>query len=70
MGSMLMEVVDKDVGVGADVSKVNASSSSLEEKQAIEIFEESGVGLVDGAEDGLACCSKFLEESDDVECGL
>jgi hypothetical protein len=53
-----------------DVSEVDALSPSLEEEESVEILEEKGVGLMDGAEDRLAGGGELSKESDDIEGGL
>lgn len=68
--SVSLQILGQDVRVLSDVSEVDALSPSLEKKESVEVLEEEGVGLMDGAEDRLAGGGELSEESDDVEGGL
>jgi hypothetical protein len=45
-------------------------SAALKKQKAVELREEEGVGLMDGAEDALASGSQLAQEPDDVEGAL
>ena len=70
VGAVAAEVVEQNVGIFADVAEVDAFAAFLQEEEAVEVFEEGRVRLVDGAEDALAGGGELAEESNDVEGGL
>lgn len=67
---MCGKVGAEDVGIVADFAKVDALSAALKEEEAVKVFEEGRVRLMDRAKDSLAGGSKFAEEADNVEGGL
>ncbi|KAI6753422.1 hypothetical protein HG531_005591 [Fusarium graminearum] len=68
--AMRLEVASQNMSILANVAKVNSAASTLEKKKTIKVLKESGVGLVDCAENSLAGSSELLEETDDVEGAL
>lgn len=50
-----LEVFDECLAVLAQLAGVHDSPPGLEQDELVEVLEEDGGGLVDGAEDGLAC---------------
>lgn len=69
-GALLCKVLAEDLGVVADVAKVDTPSAALEEEQTVEVFKERRVRLVDCAEDCLSRGGELAEEADNVEGGL
>lgn len=57
---MLLEVGGEFI----DATKVGGSSTALEKQDGVELGEEGGGRLVDGAEYGLTGCDELLEERD------
>lgn len=57
-------------GKEAQTSKVNTLSTPLKKQESIEVFEEQGVGLMNGTENRLTSSTEFTKEPDDVECTL
>lgn len=55
---------------GVHVAKVDGAAAAGEEQQAVELLEERGRGLVDGAEDGLAVVREAADEGGDGPGGL
>ena len=70
VGAVLVEVVDQNVRVLADLSEVDGLASSLQQEQSVEVFEKGSVGLMDGAENGLTSSCQFAKETDDVKSTL
>lgn len=61
--AVALEIVEKGAGVVADITKVDSLTAAGEEEQAVELLEEDGAGLMDGAEDGLTGIGQLAEES-------
>lgn len=56
---MTVEVVEQNVSVFANVTKVDTLPTALEEEQTIKVLKESRVWLMDCAKNGLASRSEF-----------
>lgn len=63
LGTTLLEVSKQVLATSSDGSVVYASTTLLEQQQAVEVFEEDGVGLMDGTENGLTGGGKLSQES-------
>jgi len=70
VGAVLVEVVEEDVSVSADVAKVYRLPALLQQQQAVKVLEQRRIGLVNGAEDSLSSRRELLKETDDVERAL
>lgn len=68
--AVLFEVVAQNLGIPTYVAEVDRLAAPLEEKQAVEVLEERGIRLMDGAEDGLPGGGELAEKTDDVKGGL
>ena len=66
MSTVTREVIAQSLRVRADVAEVNRLAARLEQKQAVEAFEEQGRRLVDSAQNGLSGRRKLSEETDQV----
>lgn len=64
---MTVEVIEKNRSVTANISKVYTLASTLEQKQAVKVFEQCGVWLMNSTENSLACVGQLFEKSNDVE---
>ena len=64
-GAVPLKVVEQRTRVLADVAKVDRLAALGQEQQAVELLEEDGVGLVDGAQHGLAGVGELAEEDAD-----
>ncbi|TKW53776.1 hypothetical protein CTA1_1208 [Colletotrichum tanaceti] len=64
-GAVGLEVVEQGARVVANVAKVDGAAAAGEEQQAVELLEQDGAGLVDGAEHGLARVGELAQERAD-----
>ena len=53
LGTISGQVVAKNLGVGSNVTKVDGFASGFQQQQAVEVLEQQGRRLMDGADDGL-----------------
>ena len=67
--SVAFEIFEHGVRIGPDVSEVHSFSAASQKKKAVEVFEQDGGGLVDGAHEGHARV-QFANELHDVVRGL
>jgi hypothetical protein len=50
---MTVEVVQESVRIFANVTEVDALTSTLKQQESVEVFEKRRVRLVNGAQNGL-----------------
>jgi bacterioferritin-associated ferredoxin len=65
--AVLLEIPQQCAGFLTDITEVGNFPTLREQKQAIEILEEDGRGLVDSAYEGHARVGELADEFDDVE---
>ncbi len=53
-------------GIGSNRAEVHALTATFKHEEAVELLEEEGIRLVDGAEDSLTRSSQLLEETYNV----
>ncbi|GKT65725.1 hypothetical protein ColTof4_03509 [Colletotrichum tofieldiae] len=68
--AVALQVIAQDDGVLANVAKVDGAPTPLEEQETVKVLKQGGVGLVDGAENGLSGGGQLLEEAHNVEGAL
>ena len=70
LGTVPLQIVNENLRVFSDITKVDSLSSSLEQEQAVERLEQQSVRLVDGTENLLSGGRKLSKETDQVVGGL
>lgn len=70
MSAVLLEVVSERRGVCTDLAAVDSLATGGQEEQAVELLEQDGRRLMDGAQDGLATVSKLPHQGADRPSSL
>lgn len=62
MTSVADKVIDQNLGVFTDLSVVDGTSTTGQEKKTIETLEQHGTGLMDSAKNSLAVLLQLVQK--------